>query len=257
MSDNLEVHGLGTLSINSLPMLKVSQSQSKGVSDGTMRPGELFNSITDESFGKSVELIAYYRFDRRTKFPKRGEGTNIECFSPDMVNGINGRKCATCPKRRQNTNFSEDDLCTDQNVFIVAPVSDPNNWMLLPFMRSGFNAGKKLRKLLAVACTQKSIPLYAQQFILVPDKIDHKKSGSTYFSMDSSLGEVVKDEKVLAQLKENQEKIEAKLQAELIDFLAGMTDDVEGEPEAVEAPSAPSLTNESVTATGKDKSALL
>lgn len=254
MSDNLVVHGLGTLSINSLPMLKVSQSQSKGVSDGTMRPGELFNSVTDESFGKSVELIAYYRYDRRTKFPKRGEGTNIECFSPDLVNGINGRKCGSCPKRRSNNNYMEDDLCTDQSVFIVAPVSDPNNWLLLPFMRSSFNAGKKLRKLLTVACTQSSIPVYAQKFILVPEKVEHKKSGSAYFSMDASLSEQIKDADLLKVLGENQAKIEQKLQAELMEFLAGSVD-LDEAPEISEETVTPDAPNVEASAVASSKSA--
>ena len=221
---NLNVHGLGTLSINSLPMLKVSQSQTKGVSDGAMKPGEIFNSVTEESYGASVELIAYFRYDRRTKFPRRGEGTNIECFSPDMTNGINGRKCGTCPKRRNANNFMDDDLCTDQSVFIVAPAADPDNWMILPFMRSSFNTGKKLRKLLSVACTQHNVPVYAQKFTMVKEKVDHKKSGSTYFVMDCSLGERITDEEVLKKLASNQETIENKLQEELMEFLAGIVD---------------------------------
>ena len=257
MSENksLEVHGLGSLSINSLPMLKISQSQTKGVADGTMKPGEIFNSVTEESFGATVELVAYFRYDRRTKFPKRGEGTNIECFSPDLKHGINGRICDTCPKKRNPNNYMDDDLCTDQSVFIVAPAADPDNWMLMPFMRSSFATGKKLRKILQVACTQHNIPIYGQKFVMKKEKVDHKKSGSTYFIMDTELSERVSDEDMLKKLAQNQATIEAKLQEELMDFLASVPEDAY-ESVTPDAP-VPTVSMGAEIAATKDQGAIL
>ena len=215
---NFEVQGLGRLPVNNLPMLKIAQDP-KQLACGGLAIGDFFDQVTQQSYGRQVDLIAYFRYTRRTKFPERGNGTKVECFSPDTIHGSSGQYCAQCPKRRSSDNYNSRDLCTDQIIFVVALPDQPENMLRLPCMRSNYSAGKKIEKLLKVACTRQSIPVYAQVFSVFTEQVQHQATGGNSFTFDARLSNQISCETTLEKLRTNQLLIEKSLQLELAEFL--------------------------------------
>ena len=215
----LNIQGLGRLRINGLPLLKIAQTSTQ-MENTNISLGDIYNQVTLESYGKEIDLIAYYRFSRRTKYPQRGNGTYVECFSPDNFHGRLGRECEKCTKRRTLENYQEKDQCTDQNVFVVTQPDHLDWWMLLPFMRSNFSAGKKLEKLLKISCVRHSIPIFGQKIKLITRLIDHEATGTSQFAFDAQLSDQITCEETLERLRKNQILIEASLQQEQAEFVA-------------------------------------
>lgn len=63
-----------------------------------LKEGELFNTVTNEIFGKELDIICLYFFKNRVKFFDLDDGGGIECSSPNAIDGgkITPEGCASC-----------------------------------------------------------------------------------------------------------------------------------------------------------------
>jgi len=88
-----------------LPRLGLAQALSPQLSESDpkyidgLRPGMFFNTITKESYGKSVQLVPLLFYKTRILFGAIDDGGGLRCQSPDNLVGIGepGGTCIKCP----------------------------------------------------------------------------------------------------------------------------------------------------------------
>ena len=65
-----------------IPRLILVQEKHKGIAEGWAKAGELMNSLTKESYGKSLEIVPIYqRPMTRVKWAPRMMGGGIQCIN--------------------------------------------------------------------------------------------------------------------------------------------------------------------------------
>lgn len=76
---------------------QVSESDPKAIKE--LRPGEFFNTITRERYGRKVQLVPLLFYKTRILFGPMDEGGGLRCQSPDNLIGIGqpGGTCVNCP----------------------------------------------------------------------------------------------------------------------------------------------------------------
>lgn len=181
------VKGLGKIAIHKLPMLKIYSGRTP---DKTKTVGDMFNGANGNNYGSEAEFIAYAKFLRRSKF---GANQSIECFSPDNTTGFNGKKCATCNLRRSNENkdVPRAELCTDQVVYTIAPLNDPDDWMSLVFKGGGMKRATQLEKQLMAQCLKAKTGISGVSFKLATAIEKNQTHGSTYWVFNIAPGSEV------------------------------------------------------------------
>jgi hypothetical protein len=88
-----------------LPRLGLCQALSPQCSESDpkyiegLRPGNFFNSITRENYGKTVQLVPLLFYKTRILFGPMDEGGGLRCQSPDNLIGVGepGGTCIKCP----------------------------------------------------------------------------------------------------------------------------------------------------------------
>lgn len=86
-----------------LPRLGVAQALSPQLSESDpkyidgLRPGNFFNTITKENYGKKVQLVPLLFYKTRILFGPIDDGGGLRCQSPDNLIGI-GEPGGTCIK---------------------------------------------------------------------------------------------------------------------------------------------------------------
>jgi len=132
-----------------IPRLMISQALSPQLSKSKpqfiegLGQGELFNSVTGETYGQEVEVIVLRKAQSRIMFRPLKEGGGIVCQSFNGINGgrINPASCAECP----NSQWGDDEppKCTEFKNFPAITVSD-NNLIALSFKSTAIKAAKQL-----------------------------------------------------------------------------------------------------------------
>jgi hypothetical protein len=116
-----------------IPRLMLIQEKHKGIREGWAQMGTLVNTLTKESYGKSIEIVpVLQRPLTRIKWAARTSGGGLECISrnktkPRGTPGDNYQSCTDCQFYSDN---SPDTGCT-QNYEIVALVisgTEPRFW---------------------------------------------------------------------------------------------------------------------------------
>jgi hypothetical protein len=88
-----------------LPRLGLCQALSPQCSESDpkyidgLRPGNFFNSITRENYGKTVQLVPLLFYKTRILFGPMDEGGGLRCQAPDNMIGVGepGGTCIKCP----------------------------------------------------------------------------------------------------------------------------------------------------------------
>ena len=88
-----------------LPRLGIAQALSPQLSESDpkyiegLRPGNFFNTITRENYGKTVQLVPLLFYKTRILFGPIDEGGGLRCQAPDNLIGIGepGGTCIKCP----------------------------------------------------------------------------------------------------------------------------------------------------------------
>lgn len=88
-----------------LPRLGIAQALSPQLSESDpkyiegLRPGNFFNTITRENYGKQVQLVPLLFYKTRILFGPIDEGGGLRCQAPDNLIGIGepGGTCIKCP----------------------------------------------------------------------------------------------------------------------------------------------------------------
>jgi hypothetical protein len=235
MAHQIEGFEESKVTIQSFPILTIAQAQTPEVAEGAiegLKAGVLMNSVTKAPITDKIELVAYKVWRGRAKLPPRSEGTMVECFSPDGVQGVAYGKCNEC----QFSEFSKDG-CKTQMVFIVAPANEPDNLMRLIFWKSNAATGGRLQKLLQSECKRAGVnSIYGITFNLNTKRVKNEASGSYYYVFEVAAGKKV-DDKVTKKLKENFDLVTDLRKQSLEDFyntLKAKADETEEAPEGPE-----------------------
>ena len=223
--------------LQSYPILTLAQSQTPEISEGNipgLKIGSLMNSITKLPLPEKVDLVAYKIWRSRVKLPPRGEGSSIECFSPDEARGLAYGKCAQC----QYAVFNLKDACKRQIVFMVSPVDEPNNLMRLIFWKSNYSTGNRLLKTLQSECArQKAKSIYEIKFSLSSKRVKSEAAGAYYYVFETAIGGKVELE-LMPTLKENFDTVTDLRKQNIETFYASLTDSSE-EEEVIVPPEEP------------------
>lgn len=116
-----------------IPRLSLIQEKHKGIKEGWAKAGELVNSLTKESYGKSVELVAVcQRPVTRIRWAPRMSGGGQLCMSKNKLkpSGDPGNDYSSCVECQFYNDKNPDTGCT-MNYEIVALVingQDPHFW---------------------------------------------------------------------------------------------------------------------------------
>lgn len=221
--------------IQSYPILTIAQSQTPEISEGNipgLKIGSLMNSISKQPLPEKVELVAYKIWRSRVKLPARGEGSTIECFSPDEAQGMAYGKCAQC----QYADFNLKDACKRQIVFIVSPKDEPNNIMRLIFWKSNYSTGNRLLKTLQSECArQKAKSIYEVSFTVSTKRVKSEAAGAYYYVFETAMGTKVEAE-LLPAFKESFDLVTDLRKQNIESFYASLTDDSGDDGEGIQAP---------------------
>jgi len=130
--------------------------------------GQLFNSVTQEIYGETLELVPLFFFRNRIKYFPIDEGGGVECMS---ANGIDGGSicpvgCASCQYSAwgNGSTVAEDTsnppLCTMyHNLMCFTLTSDP-----MPIATSYKSTGLRLSKQFLANVRLTRLPMYAKKY---------------------------------------------------------------------------------------------
>jgi hypothetical protein len=142
------------------PRVKVVQQMSDEAAQETAKPGDLFNTLTGENYGKELSFIPIQPFKQRillvrsekrpvmdgllaeAGLPALGEGDGLRCRSFDMQTGSGdpGLVCADCPLSAWVDNHPP--LCTE--TYNMAALTELGDLIFLGFQKSSAKVGKRL-----------------------------------------------------------------------------------------------------------------
>lgn len=141
------------------PRVKICQQMSQEVADEKAKPGEFFNTLTGENYGKELSFIPIQPFKQRILLVRDErrpqieatlgfpiEGTGLQCRSYDMQTGVGspGGDCATCPLSKWDGSIPPP--CTE--TYNVAGITEYGELIILGFQKSSAKVGKRLFSML-------------------------------------------------------------------------------------------------------------
>lgn len=143
-----------------LPRVKICQQMSQEVADKKASAGDLWNTLTGEKYGTSLNFIPIITFKQRILLVRRerreaieakldselSEGDGLKCRSYDMEQGIGepGIACHTCPLSQWDGNAPP--LCSE--TYNVAGLSEDGDVVILSMSKSGAKTGKRMFSML-------------------------------------------------------------------------------------------------------------
>jgi hypothetical protein len=135
-----------------------------------LEEGKLFNTLTQDIYGDTIELIGLYFFKNRIKYFPIDEGGGIDCTSPNAIDGgrISPQGCASCQysawgngARKDSEDANDPPLCTLYHNFMAfLPYVD----MPSPIAVSYKSTGLKFSKQLLGAVRLTNLPMYAKLY---------------------------------------------------------------------------------------------
>lgn len=154
--------GRGTEGINSadvtLPFLRLGNEKTPQVENEIIEQGQFFNSVTNEVFGESVDIIVLAATTGQMRFGKYEKQEGILCQAPNGVKALKpegkdakGKPtdiCANCVYK--DWNDDEKPACMKQGKFLVMRPGSPSP-MLLVLQSTNFPAARKINSILLTA----------------------------------------------------------------------------------------------------------
>jgi len=142
------------------PRVKVVQQMSDEAAQEKAKPGDFFNTLTGENYGKELRFIPILPFKQRVllvRSEKRplidfalssvgllpiADGDGLKCRSFDTIQGVGdpGVICETCPLSQWDGNVPP--LCTE--TYNVAALNELGDLIILGFQKSSAKVGKRL-----------------------------------------------------------------------------------------------------------------
>ena len=135
-----------------------------------LKEGELFNTVTKEIYGESLEVVMLFFFKNRIKYFPIDDGGGIDCIS---VNGVDGGRispdgCSIC-KFSQFGNGQKDDehgndspLCTLYHNYMAFTLGEVPTPIALSFKSTGLTKSKQM--LANIRMTR--LPMYAKKYTI-------------------------------------------------------------------------------------------
>lgn len=143
------------------PRVKVVQQMSDEAAQEKAKPGDLFNTLTGENYGKELRFVPILPFKQRVllvRSEKRplidamlasvgqepiGDGDGLKCRSFDTLQGVGdpGMECAVCPLSAWGDG-NVPPLCTE--TYNVAALTELGDLVILGFQKSSAKVGKRL-----------------------------------------------------------------------------------------------------------------
>lgn len=204
-----------------LPRLGLCQSLSpqRRKSDAAfiegLNEGQLFNTVTKEIYGESLEIIALFFFKNRIKYFPIKEGGGIDCLSPNGIDGgrISPVGCSSCQFSIWGNGSQDDEhgndapLCTMYHNF-MAWIPEGSTPIAISYKSTGLRVSKQI--LAGIRLTQ--LPMYAKKYKVTV--VEMKDGSNTWFEKKiTPQGYVDKDtfaemEKMFAALREMSFKVD-------------------------------------------------
>ena len=158
-----------------LPRLGLCQSLSPQRRKGDkafipgLEEGMLFNTVTGEIYGATLEIIMLYFFKNRIKFNPIDDGGGIDCASPNGVDGgrITPQGCASCRFSTWGNGTTSDETGNDapectlyHNYMSFTFAGQQPSPLALSFKSSGIKISKQL--LAQIRLTR--VPMFAKKY---------------------------------------------------------------------------------------------
>ncbi len=146
-----------------MPRIKVLQAQSAEASgdEPLGKPGEIFNTLSNEVYGKVLRFVPIVPFKQRVflvrsekvptinaalvagglePLPEGSDGLTCRSYDMDRGNGYPGIECEACPLSKWDGDLPP--LCSE--TYNVAAASEYGDLIVLSFSRSSAKAGRQL-----------------------------------------------------------------------------------------------------------------
>lgn len=158
------------------PRVKVVQAMSaEATADPPLgKVGDLYNTLTGENYGKSLEFIPIQPFKQRVFLVRDerrptieealgaplSEGNGLKCRSLDMYQGIGepGILCNECPLAKWGPQ-NQPPLCTE--TYNVAAMNELGDLVFLSFAKSSAKVGKRMFSMLRLSHAQPWTKVYS------------------------------------------------------------------------------------------------
>ena len=134
------------------PRLKIGQGLSPVVKDGGVKLGELYNSITQLSYGEELVIQPVFFFKSRIKWLPRDEEGDIDCRAMDAKVGDKYKDCTACAFKEWGTDDNGENIpppCTEIYNFL-SMVRDQKDKTLngqlvvVSYMKTTFSEGRQI-----------------------------------------------------------------------------------------------------------------
>jgi hypothetical protein len=157
-----------------LPRLGLCQALSpqRRKSDSAFIPGleegKLFNTVTKEIYGDTLEIISLFFFKNRIKYIDIDEGGGIDCISTNGIDGgrISPDGCSICKFSTWGNGEKDDEHgndapeCTQYHNFMAFVMGDNPTPIAISYKATGLKVSKQL--LAAIRMTR--LPMYAKKY---------------------------------------------------------------------------------------------
>lgn len=160
-----------------LPRIVLMQGLSPAVVEGTLKPGDMINSLTNEVIcerDEEIEIIPVYHFVSWIEWGDRKAGEGMKAMSMDPKSEI-----AQAAARGEKIMRGDKEVfrVTEYHniIVLICPVLDPPDLVMIGFCKTSFKVGKKF---LGLARLRGSYPLYAGKYVLTSQ--NETKNGNTY-----------------------------------------------------------------------------
>ena len=116
-----------------IPRLVLMQGNRDEINQGIVKPGDLINSLTQENYGREIQLVALcQRPHTRIRWTPRDAGGGMLCISRNKTkpSGDPGDPLESCAKCVFVKNFDAKEGCTfnDEIIALIVNDQDPNFW---------------------------------------------------------------------------------------------------------------------------------
>jgi hypothetical protein len=165
-----------------------------------LEEGKLFNTVTKEIYGDTLEVVLLFFFKNRIKFLPIDEGGGIDCISANGVSDgrISPDSCSACKFSAWGNgekNGNDAPSCTlYHNYMSFIPVSGT------PLVISYKATGLKLSKQLLANIRLVQLPMYAKKYTVIV--VEMRDGQNTWFDKKLIPGEFV-DPKLFQEMENN------------------------------------------------------
>ncbi len=171
----------------SLPYLSIAQASGKAVKEGKNKYGDIYNTVTNKSFGREVDLI-FIKYKRDWKeFDQSGA---LLRTSDDGITWKNGE--ALTEEEKWKHKF--------YNYFVIPLNEESSIPYMISFGHSSAKTGKSILNIIAQTTGAMGLPSYARSFRISTK--EETKDNNSYMVFKASQNEGYVDEKTVAKAQQ-------------------------------------------------------